>query len=62
MRDVSKTAPQKIPYTVGLTIPQSRFAEREAKRLSISVAEVLRQLLDREIDRLERNPEKLVHV
>ena len=57
---VSKTAQQKIPYTVGLSPRQSRFAEGEARRLSISVAEVMRQLVDREIDRLERlNPEKL---
>jgi hypothetical protein len=60
IRAVSKTAQQKIPYTVGLSPRQSRFAEGEARRLQISVAEVVRQLVDREIDRLERlKPEKL---
>ena len=57
---MSKTARNKIPYTVGLSPRQSRFAEGEAKRLQISVAEVMRQLVDREIARLERvNPEKV---
>jgi hypothetical protein len=57
---VSKTARQKIPYTVGLSPRQSRYAEDEARRLQISVAEVMRKLVDREIDRLERlNSEKL---
>lgn len=60
MRAVSRTAQQKIPYTVGLSPRQSRFAEGEARRLSISVAEVMRQLVDREIARLERlDPEKI---
>jgi hypothetical protein len=60
MRAVSRTAQQKIPYTVGLSPRQSRFAEGEAKRLQISVAEVVRQLVDREIARLERlDPEKI---
>lgn len=54
MLSVSKTARNKIPYTVGLSPRQNRFAEGEAKRLQISVAEVLRQLVDREIARVER--------
>lgn len=51
---MSRTAKQKTPYTVGLSPRQSRFAEGEAKRLQVSVAEVMRKLIDREIDRLER--------
>jgi hypothetical protein len=61
MRAVSRTALQKIPYTVGLSPRQSRFVEGEAKHLQISVAEAIRQLIDREITRLERlEPEKTV--
>ena len=57
---VPKSVPVKIPYTVALSPRQSRFAEGEARRLSISVAEVIRQLIDREIARLERlNPVKV---
>lgn len=60
MRAVSKTAQVKIPFTVGLSPRQAKFAEGEARRLQISVAEVMRQLVDREIARVERvQPEKL---
>lgn len=60
MRVVSKTTVLKTPYTVALSPRQARFAETEAKRLQISVPEVMRQLVDREIARFERaQPEKL---
>jgi hypothetical protein len=44
----------KTPFTVALSPRQTSYAMREARRLQITVAELLRRMVDRELDRNER--------
>jgi hypothetical protein len=45
---------QKIPHTVALTPRQARYALDKARWMQISVPDYIRRLLDREIERDER--------
>jgi hypothetical protein len=47
---------RKVPFTVSLSPRQSRYAMREARRMQISLADVIRRLIDREIEQDERQP------
>lgn len=44
----------KTPFTVALSPRQASYAMRESKRLQITVAELLRRMVDRELDQNER--------
>jgi hypothetical protein len=48
---------RKIPFNVALSPRQSSYAMSEARRLQISAADVIRRLLDREIDKIEMRPQ-----
>jgi hypothetical protein len=45
---------QKIPHTVGLTPRQARYALDKARWLQISLPDYIRHLVDREIERDQR--------
>lgn len=44
----------KTPFTVALSPRQATYAMRESRRLQITVAELLRRMVDRELDQDER--------
>lgn len=52
----------KTPFTVSLSPRQATYAMRESRRLQITVAELLRRMVDRELDYDERqNPINRLH-